>query len=355
MNNALGHGADWRKTLILMGASIEQAISNLNDSGCRIALVVGPGDVLYGTLTDGDIRRGLLRGLRLENPVDSLVNRDPLVVPPELGSEPVLQLMRANAIHQLPVVDAGRHVLGLYLLDELIAPKSRDNLMIIMAGGFGTRLHPHTAHCPKPLLRVGDKPMLEHIIDLAKSEGFSRFVLAIHYLGNMIEEHFGDGQRWGVHIDYLREEIPLGTAGAISLLEQKPDLPVVVTNGDVLTDIRYGEVLDFHCCHAAAATMAVRIHEWQNPFGVVHIEGVDIVGFEEKPVARSHINAGIYVLEPASLGALERGQRCDMPTLFSRLQEAAMRTIVYPMHEPWLDVGRGDDLDRARTTYASQS
>jgi NDP-sugar pyrophosphorylase family protein len=240
-------------------------------------------------------------------------------------------------------------VVGLHLWDELLDPRQRPNLMVIMAGGQGTRLRPHTEHCPKSMLPVGGKPMLEHIIERAKAEGFCRFVLAIHYLGNMIEEHFGDGSRWQVQIDYLREESPLGTAGAIGLLNPRPQAPFVVSNGDVLTDIRYGELLDFHCRHRADATMAVRLHEWQHPFGVVRTKGVDIIGFEEKPIARSHINAGIYVLAPSALDAMKAGEHCDMPTLFSRLQEHAAKTIVYPMHEPWLDVGRIDDLARAHT------
>ena len=191
--------------------------------------------------------------------------------------------------------------------------------------------------------------MLEHIIERARAEGFQRFVLAIHYLGHMIEDYFGDGSRWQVQIDYLREKSPLGTAGAVGLLNPRPETPFLVSNGDVLTDIRYGELLDFHTRHGAAATMAVRLHEWQHPFGVVRTNGVDIVGFEEKPIARNHINAGIYVLEPIALDALSAGEPCDMPTLFSRLQERTARTIVYPMHEPWLDVGRVDDLKRAQT------
>ncbi len=345
---------DWRKALLGLGSTLQQAINNLNESTFQIALIVNPAGTLLGTLTDGDIRRGLLRGMSLNDAIDSLINCNPLVVPPQLARESVLHLMHANRIHQLPIINPERHVLGLHLLDDLMVPKERDNLMIIMAGGQGTRLRPHTEQCPKPLLKVGDKPMLEHIIELAKIEGFSRFALAIHYLGHMIEEHFGDGSCLGVHIDYLREATPLGTAGAISLLEPKPNLPVVVTNGDVLTDIRYGELLDFHRRHTAAATMAVRIHEWQHPFGVVQIDGVDIVGFEEKPVARSHINAGVYVLDPEALVVLENGQQCDMPTLFARLQERAMRTIAYPMHEPWLDVGRGEDLARARSAYTSK-
>jgi dTDP-glucose pyrophosphorylase len=339
----------WRKALLPAKATIRQAIRNLDETGLQIALVATPNGTLIGTVTDGDIRRGLLRGLDLNTSVESIVHGEPLVVPPQLGRELVLQLMQANKVHQLPVVDHDRRVVGLHLWDELLAPAERSNLMVIMAGGQGTRLRPHTETCPKPLVPVRGKPMLEHIIERARGEGFLRFVVAIHYLGHMIEEYFGDGSRWQVHIDYVREKSPLGTAGAIGLLEPRPDAPFLVSNGDVLTDIHYGEMLDFHSRNGAAATMAVRVHEWQHPFGVVHTNGVDIVGFEEKPIARSHINAGVYVLAPAALSALNAGEHCDMPTLFSRLQERAERTIVYPMHEPWLDVGRADDLERAQT------
>jgi NDP-sugar pyrophosphorylase family protein len=280
--------------------------------------------------------------------IGPIIHQDPLVVPPQLGRDVVLKLMQANKIHQLPVVDENRWVVGLHLWDELMAPSSRTNLMVVMAGGQGSRLRPRTQNCPKPLLPVGGKPMLEHIIERAKVEGFHHFVLAIHYLGHMIEEYFGDGSRWQVKIDYLREASPLGTAGAIGLLDPRPSEAFLVTNGDVLTDIHYGELLDFHASHGAAATMAVRQHEWQHPFGVVHTKGVDIVGFEEKPIARSHINAGIYVLEASALDVLSVGEHCDMPTLFGRLQELMLRTIVYPMHEPWLDVGRPDDLAQAQ-------
>ena len=197
--------------------------------------------------------------------------------------------------------------------------------------------------------------MLEHIIERAKLEGFSHFVLAIHYLGHMIEDYFGHGERLDVRIDYLREQSPLGTAGALGLLNPRPDTPFVVTNGDVITDIRYGEFLDFHIRHDAAATMAVRVHEWQHPFGVVQTQGVDIVGFEEKPVARSHINAGVYALGPDTLSVLNADAHCDMPILFELLQAKAMRTVAYPMHEPWLDVGRPDDLAAARTSSAKDS
>lgn len=340
----------WRAALLPRDSSLQQAIRCLDASGLQIAILV-EGERLVGTLTDGDIRRGLLRGLDLSSPAEQVAHREPMVVPPQWGRDMVLQLMQANKIHQLPVIDEHRRVVGLHVWDDLLAPAQRPNLMVIMAGGKGTRLMPHTENCPKPLLPVGGKPMLEHIIERAKSEGFHHFVLAVHYLGHMIEEYFGDGSRWQVRIEYLREQAPLGTAGALSLLRETPAEPFVVTNGDVLTDIRYGELLDFHRRHQAAATMAVRLHEWQHPFGVVKTRGVDIIGFEEKPVARSHINAGIYVLEPDAIALLQSGQHCDMPMLFERLQQQSRRAIVYPMHEPWLDVGRPDDLKRARDTH----
>lgn len=338
----------WRDALLSSKATVQDAIRNLDASGLQITLLVSPDGSLFGTLTDGDIRRGMLRGFDLTSPVEAIGNRDPIVVPPELGREAVLQFMQANKINQLPIVSSDRRVLGLHLRDELLAPAARENLMLILAGGQGSRLRPHTETCPKPLLPVHGRPMLEHIIERAKAEGFRRFVLAVHYLGEMIEDHFSDGKQWGVEISYVREQTPLGTAGAIGLLDPVPDAPFVISNGDVLTDIRYGELLDFHRRHAAAATMAVRLHEWQHPFGVVRISGVDIVGFEEKPIARTHINAGIYVLDPKARSVITPGEHCGMPTLFTRLQERGERTIVYPMHEPWLDVGRASDLEEAQ-------
>lgn len=345
----------WRDALIPAHAILAQVIHNLEASGLQIALVVTPEGSLLGTITDGDIRRGLLRGLDMNSSIDAIIHRDPFVVPPQFDRSTVLQLMQANKIHQLPVVNEDRLVVGLHLWDALMVPQARPNLMVIMAGGLGTRLLPHTENCPKPLLPVGGRPMLEHIIERARDDGFQHFVLAVHYLGHMIEEYFGDGSRWQVEIEYLHEEKPLGTAGALSLLTPRPESPFLVTNGDVLTDIRYGELLDFHCQHGASATMAVRRYEWQNPFGVVHIKGVDIVGFDEKPVTRSHINAGVYVLQPEVLGILNKGEHCDMPAMFSRLQERAKRTIVYPMHEPWLDVGRPADYDKANNLSKAQS
>jgi dTDP-glucose pyrophosphorylase len=337
----------WRKTILSSSATVQDVISSMNMSSLRIVLVLNEQGVLEGTVSDGDIRRGLLKGLTLKSPIETVIHRGAFVVPPSMGREMVLQLMVANKIQQIPVVDDQQRVLGLHVWDEIATMSRRTSRMIIMAGGKGTRLHPHTENCPKPLVTVAGKPMLEHIIDRAKLEGFNDFIIAVYYLGHMLEEHFGDGSHFGVNIEYLRESEPLGTAGALSLLNPRPDEPFVVTNGDVVTDIRYGELLDFHRRHAATATMAVRTHEWQHPYGVVQIRGMEIVGFEEKPVARNHINAGVYALSPEALDKLVCGDPCDMPTLFERLQTSSRRILAYPMHEPWLDVGRPEDLEKA--------
>ena len=338
---------NWRDALLDSGATIGEAIDSLNRSALQIALVIDGKDRLAGTITDGDIRRGLLRGLSLDAPASEITHGEPMVVPPSLDRAIVLQIMSANKIHQLPIVDDARQVCGLHVWDAIQVPARRPSTMVVMAGGKGTRLRPHTENCPKPMLPVGGKPMLEHIVERAKVAGIERFLFSVHYLGHMIEDHFGDGSDWGVAIDYLREERPLGTGGALSLIEDRPSGPFLVTNGDVMTNVGYGDMIDYHNLHGAMATMAVRNHEIRNEFGVVRTEGLDITGFEEKPIIRSHVNAGIYVLNAEALDALEPGEHCDMPTLFEKLRQKNQRTIVFPLHEEWLDVGRPDDLQRA--------
>ena len=337
----------WRRSIIRRDSTIGDAISNLNQSGLQITMVVGPEGQLLGTVTDGDIRRALLRGLDLQSPVDAIMNPEPLVVTSDFGGQSVLNLMRANKIHQLPVVDDQRSVVGLHTWDGMLNPRQRSNTVVIMAGGFGTRLRPYTQDRPKPMLPVAGKPMLEHIIERARAEGFMNFVISLHYLGDMITDYFGDGDRWGVNISYIHEETPLGTAGALSLIDPRPEEPIIVTNGDVLTDIRYGEMLDFHLDQQSRATMAVSLHEWQHPFGVVRTQGIEIVGFDEKPIHRSHVNAGIYVLEPQILDLLQSGTPCQRQYLLPLTQRSNGKTIAYPMHEQWLDVGRPEDLESA--------
>lgn len=346
--------AHWRRALLPADATLGQTIENLTEVGIKLALCVGADNRLLGSISDGDLRRGLLRGLTMADPIRDVINPNPLVVPQGTERDTVRALMRANRVQQVPVIDSEGRVVGLHLWDEIHTPPDHDHPMVIMAGGKGTRLRPYTENCPKPMLPVAGKPMLQHIIERARSQGFSRFLLSLNYLGDMIRDHFGNGSAFGVTIAYVTEDEPLGTAGSLSLIDPRPDTPFVVTNGDVLTDIDYRELLEFRERLDADAVMAVRLYDWTNPYGVVEMEGVDITGFVEKPVTRSHINAGVYAFAPGALDHLAALRHCDMPTLFDRLRDAGGRTVAYPMHEPWLDVGRPDDLEQANRKLGAE-
>ena len=346
MNNEVG---SWKKIVINSNATVGDAINILNETGLKIVLVVSENGFLEGTICDGDIRRGLLKGTNIQDSLNKIIHLDNLVVPPEMKREMVLKLMIVNKIQQIPIVDGKNRVLGVHHWSEINTVSSRQNTMVIMAGGLGTRLRPATDKIPKPLLKVSGKPILEHIIEKAKFDGFTKFVLAVYYLGNTIENYFKDGSQFDVEINYLRETKPLGTAGALSLLTKNLHDDLVVTNGDVITEINYGHLLDFHTLHNATATMAVRLHEIQNQFGVVQIDGIKITGYEEKPILRSNINAGVYAMKPEALKLLVANENCDMPTLFERLKANSMLTIAYPLHEHWLDIGNFSDFRKANS------
>jgi len=337
----------WQKSILKFGSSIQQAISNLNNSGLKIVLVVDDKNEFIGTISDGDIRRGLLDNLSINDEIKNIIRYEALVVPPEFAKESALKLMELNQIFQVPIINSQKNIVGLFLRHSIAVENERNNIMVIMAGGIGKRLLPHTENCPKPMLEVSGKPILEHIIERAKSEGFINFIISINYLGEMIENYFGNGEKLGVNIDYIREKKPLGTAGALSLLNLKTEEPFIVSNGDVITDIRYGELLDFHIKNKSTATMAVNLYEWQNPYGVVGLNGIEITGFDEKPINRTHINAGVYALSKNALTFFKKDSPCDMPKLFEQLRASSEKIIAYPMHEPWLDVGRPVDLNQA--------
>ncbi len=330
---------------------IADVIMNLEESGLQIVLIIGENRKLLGVITDGDIRRGLLRGYGIDSKVTDIMITSPMVVDLSTTREQAVKFMLREKIHHIPVVDDQGYLIDLYLLDEeLIAPQ-HNNTLVIMAGGFGKRLMPHTENCPKPMLQISGKPILEHILERAILQGFNHFIISVFYLPDVIKNYFKDGSNWNINIEYIQEREPLGTAGALSLISNDQDLPIIVTNGDLITNIGYREILDYHSRHSSVATMAVRKHEIKNPYGVVKINGVDIVGFEEKPVYHSVVNAGIYVLNPQVLKLLSKEEFCDMPTLFERLKNQNQRTVVFPMHEKWLDVGEPDDLELA-TNFA---
>ena len=339
----------WIKVILSSDATIEDAIKVLNDSGQKIVVVVDALMKLVGTVSDGDIRRGLLRNQSLHNSLDEVINRNPIVTKFGVKHENILNLMDSRKIQQVPIIDENRKMVGLYIWENTHNLRRRDNSFVIMAGGKGTRLLPQTQNFPKPLLEVSGKPMLEHIILRAKKEGFFKFIISVHYLGTMIEDYFGNGEKLDIEIEYLREELPLGTAGALSLLDPHPDQPIVVTNGDVISDIRYGEMLDFHVENHAVATMAVKLYEWQNPFGVVQTNGINVIGYQEKPILFSKINAGVYILSPHAIKNMARNNPIDMPNLFENLQSENERVIAYSIHEEWADIGLPNELLKANS------
>jgi dTDP-glucose pyrophosphorylase len=336
----------WKKTVICSSSSIKDAIKCLQKTGLKIVLVEDKNNIFKGTISDGDIRRGLLNNMTLDSNIDRIIKKDALIVPDNVDIDTVRSLMSSNQIFQIPIIDKNQKITGLHHWEDISKVAEKENYMIVMAGGMGKRLMPHTEHCPKPLVEVAGKPMLEHIIDQAKNEGFKKFIFSINYLGHMIEEYFGDGSQHEISIEYIKEEEPLGTAGSISLIDHLINAPAVVTNGDIISDIRYGEILDFHCKQDAIATMAVKVYEQQNPFGVVETNGIDIISLKEKPITSNYINAGVYVVSPNAIKELKKGSYCDMPDLFRKIINLNKKAVVYPMHEPWVDVGRPDDLKK---------
>lgn len=342
---------DWKNVLVSPDTTIKDAIRIIDQGALKIALVVDEGNRLVGTVSDGDVRRGILRGGDLQDRVERIMNGNPLTAGRNDGREKILSQMRQKLIYQIPLVDDDGVLVGLEVIDNLLKAAKRDNWVVLMAGGLGSRLKQLTAETPKPLLKVGDKPILETILCNFIEHGFCRFFISVNYKSELIEEHFGDGSDWGVQIEYLREDKKLGTAGALGLLEQKPSSPVLVMNGDVLTKINFVQLLDFHAEHLSAATMCVREYDFQVPYGVVKLDQHRILSIEEKPIQRFFVNAGIYVLEPEVLGMIQHDSYLDMPSLFDQLVVQRKETAVFPIREYWLDIGRIDDFERAKVDY----
>jgi dTDP-glucose pyrophosphorylase len=343
---------DWRATLVGHAVSIREAIRAIDESALQIALVVDPEQRLVGTVTDGDVRRGLLRGVSLDAPAAEIMNREPASCPASLGREAALAVMRSADVKQVPLLDADGRVAGLELLGDVMKRSERDNWVVLMAGGLGQRLRPLTEDCPKPLLRIGGQPILEIILKSFARQGFQRFFLSVNYKAEMVRQHFGDGSRWGVQIEYLKEDRKLGTAGALGLLPEHPREPLLLMNGDVLTGINFASLLDFHVEQQATATVAVREHTVEVPFGVVDLAADDyLAGVTEKPRYSWFVNAGVYVLEPHALHLLERGEAIDMPALLDRALANDERIAAFPVREYWRDIGRLEDLEGASAEY----
>jgi dTDP-glucose pyrophosphorylase len=340
-------GHHWKDILVSPTATIQEVLKVIDSETLQFALVVDTDNRLLGTVTDGDIRRALINDLPLSHSISEIMFTTPTVVDSSISRAQILELMNTKQIHSIPILDDGI-VVGLETIHQVSQKTKYDNPVFLMAGGFGTRLKPLTDDCPKPLLKVGDKPILETVLLCFINSGFHNFYISTHYLPEMIQEYFGDGSKWGVSINYVHEEEPLGTGGALGLLPKSlPKLPVIMMNGDVLTKVDLEALLAFHNKHNANATMCVREYEYQVPFGVIESEGNNIKSMVEKPIQRFHVNAGIYVVSRKIIEQVSNNEIVDMPTLLERHLEN--RVLMFPFYEYWLDIGRMDDFKRAQT------
>lgn len=343
----------WKNILITSDKTIKDALSVIDSEALRVALVVDEKQVLLGVVTDGDIRRGILAGLSVNEAVANVMNKAPVIANLNATKDELVELMNRLDLLAIPIVDEGK-VVGLQTLHDNLLKEKKDNPIFIMAGGFGTRLRPLTDECPKPMLAVGDKPILEVLINQFIKHGFYNFYISTHYLPHVIEDYFGDGNKFGVNIQYVHEETPLGTGGALGLLpDNLSTLPLIMINGDVLTNVDFGRVLAFHEKQSAVATMCVRDYEYQVPFGVINGEGNKIISMVEKPIQRFFVNAGIYVVSPSMINSVPKNQYIDMPTLLESQIERNVNVIMFPIHEYWLDIGRMEDYRRAQIDIMS--
>ncbi|GAK44775.1 putative mannose-1-phosphate guanyltransferase [Tepidicaulis marinus] len=345
--------ADWKKAALPESATIREAIASLDRSALQIVLIVDGESHLKGTITDGDIRRALLRGEGMEAPVTKAMKENPITAGPEIDRATVLKWMKQFGIAQVPVVDHGGHIVGLETLNQLVRQQDSGNWVVIMAGGLGTRLRPLTEDLPKPLIPVGGKPVLEGIIERLAEQGFKRLFLSVNYQSEKVEDYFKDGSKWGVEITYLEENKRLGTAGALHLLPERPVEPFLVMNADLMTDIDFRRLIDFHNEQEADATMGVRDYRLQVPYGVIDTRGHRITGIVEKPVQSYFVNGGIYALSPSVLSYVPEDEMYDMPELFEALIKDGGLAAAFPIHEYWIDIGRFEDLDKAQEEYGA--
>ena len=343
---------NWRKTLIGPEATFRDALKVIDATGAGMALIVDAERRLIGVLSDGDFRRALIRGAGLEDPAVSAANTEPLCIDQNQDRAATLAMLRAHSLRQLPVLDPERRVVGLTTVSDFLNIPVRSNPVVIMAGGKGERLAELTRDTPKPMLRVGPRPILDTIVGNFSAQGFRNYWLAVNYKADQIEHHFGDGAALGLSIRYLRETKPLGTCGALALLPPQ-DQPIIVTNGDVLAKADYGHVLESHVENGADATVVVRDYEMQVPFGVINAEAGRILRIDEKPTQSYTISAGAYVLSPAALKRVPADAYYDMPSLIADLIGDGLAVRQQRAEGYWVDIGRPPDYAQANADFAA--
>ena len=334
---------DLKDYIISLDSSIKQLIFKLESNASQIVLVV-KNERLQGTVTDGDIRRALLRGETLDSSVEKIMNKNFKFLPETASEIEALSLMKKETLKQMPLLDKEGRLKKIFLLDELIKPKFLPNDVVIMAGGKGKRLGVLTQDCPKPMLKINNKPILEIILEQCIEAGLKNFYFSVNYLKEQIQNYFEDGSRWNICINYLEEDKSLGTAGSLSLFPHQPKQPILVLNGDVLTKVDYNHLIQFHEKHVADISLCVRKHSTKIPYGIVSMNDLHVLALEEKPILTHFINAGIYVLEPCVLNLVSKDTYFDMPQLIKLAKEKKYKINAFPIHEYWQDLGYPETL-----------
>jgi dTDP-glucose pyrophosphorylase len=344
---------DLASCTLALGASLRAVLEAMTRSGKQIVLVVDADQRLAGVVTDGDVRRAILRGASLDAKVDEMVNRNPMTGPAGLSASEALQVMRARFVRHLPLVDAERRVAGLLRLEDLIAPPPLESRAVIMAGGEGRRLRPLTESTPKPLISVGGKPLIEIMIERLRQSGVVDIIVALHHKSEMIRDRLGDGGRLGVRLDYALEPRPLGTMGALTLLRDRLRAPFFVVNADILTKCDFHAMWEFHRSQGAAAmTVGVSIHQVDIPYGEFTLHDGRVTRVEEKPRKEFPVNAGIYLLDPSAIDLIPAGEYFDATDMIRALVDRGRVVAAHLIREYWLDVGRLPDLEKANRDVA---
>ena len=341
--------------LVIDKEDIRRVISAIDKGGLRIALILNNKGQLIGTISDGDIRRGLLKGLTLDSSLLQIINKNCLKANLKTNRSQITKMMRENAISQIPIVSEDNVFIGLEISDDLLPNSGKSsvpNYALLMAGGRGSRLSPITDNCPKPLLPINEKPILEIILEQCIQSGIRNFFISVHYLAEKIINYFEDGSKWDVNITYLHEDSPLGTAGALKLLPSDFQKSIVLINGDVLTKINYQNLLKYHAINSADITICAREQILSSPYGVIEVDGIDFKSMVEKPSFRQLVNAGIYVLKPTTIALVRKEDYLDMPDLIDIAKKRQKKIIVYPMHEYWLDIGKPEALNKAHFEWS---
>ena len=319
-------------------ATIKDAIECIENNIMKIVFVTDQESRLIGSVTDGDVRRAILKGTPIETRISFIMNQSPAFSYIGDTQENIQKMMREKDHRFIPVLNKTRQIERVDTLNDEIKKNKKKNWVFLMAGGFGKRLRPYTDDIPKPMLTVGDKPILENILESFISCGFEKFFISLHYKGSFIRDYFGDGSKWNVDIRYTEEKTPLGTAGALSLIPEQLSVPILVMNGDILTKINFDNLLDFHFSTNSTATLCVREHIIQVPYGTVNVEKSKVVNLVEKPSISFFVNAGIYVLEPHAVAQIKKNSYCDMPHLLNVLKENQKTVSAFPIHEYWVDM-----------------